>query len=99
MVLEFNKNVTSVVSSLYKIEGTACLASKAANRVGCDVKLIQGKVATFLRGLSNDVILSDTNHNDKNFRYQGIRGSCPAIMGDFTLDQALFYLAGVVCEL
>ena len=54
---------------------------------------------TFLRGHQNHVGLVDTNHNTKNFRYQGIGGSCVVIMGDHVLDPALLPLAGVAQEL
>ena len=99
MVSDFNKNVTSVVSSLCKREGTASLVSVAADGVGCDAKFIQGQLVTFLRGNQDHVGLVDTNHNTKNFRYQGIGGSCVVIMGDHVLDPALLPLAGVAQEL
>lgn len=99
MVSDFNKDVTSVVSSLCKREGTASLVSVAADGVGCDARFIQGQLVSFLRGNNNHVALVDTNHNTKNFRYQGIGGSCVVIMGNHVLDPALLPLAGVAEEL
>ena len=48
MVSDFNKDVTSVVSSLCKREGVASLVSVAADGVGCYAKFIQGQLVTFL---------------------------------------------------
>ena len=99
MVSDFNKDATSVVSSLRKREGTASLVSAAADGVGCDAKFVQSQLASFLRGNKNNVALDDTNHNTKNFRYQGIGGSCVVTMGNHVLDPALLPLAGVAQEL
>lgn len=99
MVSDFNKNVTSVVSSLCKRDGMSSLVSVAADGVGCDAKFIQGQLVSFLRGYTDHVALVDTNHNTKNFRYQGIGGSYVVIMGDHVLDPALLPLGGVAQEL
>lgn len=99
MQSDFNKRIIAVVSHLCKCEGAASLVSVAAAGVRCDAKFIEGELISFLQGKSNHVALVDTNHNGKNFRYQGIGGSCVAIMGNCVMDPALLYLSGVATEL
>ena len=99
MQSDFNKRTTSFVSSLCKREGAASLVSIAADGVGCDSRFIQGELVSFLRAIANYITLVDANHNGKNFRRQGIGGSCVVTMGNHSLDPALLHLAGVSVEL
>ena len=63
----FNKNVKLVVRSLFKRKSTTSLVKVAADGFSFDVKITQGKLATFLQGLTNHVALIDSNYNGKNF--------------------------------
>ena len=47
----------------------------------CESKWVQEEICRFLRGKSQHIGLTYTNHNVKNNRYQNIGGYCAAVMG------------------
>ena len=49
----------------------------------------------FLKGMGIHVGLIDSNHNQKNFWYQFLGGSCVVWLGWYPIDADLFRIAGV----
>jgi hypothetical protein len=66
--------------------------------VSCDTIFVEQSMGNFLEG-KTWVGGTDTNHNNKNIRYQLIGGSLVASIGTHPTDADLLHLAGVAFRL
>ena len=66
--------------------GNAVLLNHSTDGVSCEVQWNLDQLKSFLQGKSNQLALTDTNHNAKNLRYQLIGGSSVASIGKFAVD-------------
>ena len=99
MVSQFNQQITTWVTEACKERSkkgkVTHLASTAADGVGCDNEWVVCQMRLFLKGKGCHVGLIDTNHNQKNFRYQFLGGSCVVWIGWYLFDVELFRIADV----
>jgi hypothetical protein len=97
---KFNEDIhEACIEFARETEGVTYL-SASNDGVSCDSKFVRTTTIAFLRGLVDQTASTDTNHNTKNFRYQGvIGGNSIPVMGSACVDCGLLLDAGIPYEL
>ena len=74
--------------------------SGAVDGVSVETKAVQKCNSEFLRGIRTFLLLTDTNHNEKNGRYQiAIGGNKATSLGCYVIDVGLLKASGIATEL
>ena len=94
-VTMFNDLVTKTVEKSALDNPRLDLVSVSADGVGCDNKWVCRQLILFLEGRSRHTGIVDTNHNEKNGRYQRIGGSSVKWLGGHIVDPDMLRRAGV----
>ena len=90
---DWGKDVMKIAVEATEKVGNAVLLNHSTDGVSCEVQWNLDQLKSFLQGKSNQLALTDTNHNAKNLRYQLIGGSSVASIGKFAVDPWLLKLA------
>ena len=75
--------------------GNVIVLNTSTDGVACEVQRKLNLSKKYMLGESNQISLSDHNHNVKNLRYQLICGSYPASIGYFVSGPYMLLKAGV----
>ena len=75
--------------------GNMIVLNTSTDGVACEVQRKLNLSKKYMLGESNQISLSDHNHNVKNLRYQLICGSYPASIGYFVSGPYMLLKAGV----
>ena len=95
---DWGKDVMKVCVESAKKAGNAVALNHSTDGVPCEVKWNYDVTISYLYGKSNELALTDTNHNKKNKRYQLAGGSSVASIGRFAFDPWLLSMASQLPE-
>jgi hypothetical protein len=101
---DFNKRASKIMEKAEEIlrEKGYCFSylSSANDGVSCDGEFVQKGLLEFLAGDTNYSTHTDTNHNVKNYRYQGIiGGNSVKTIGNHVIDTGLLKKIAIPNEL
>ncbi len=98
-VTNFNDTVISGCLDYCKKTKAAKLVSCAVDGVSADSNFVRKSIISFLSGEDNHPAQTDTNHNNKNLKYQLLVGGlCCASIGRFIFDQGLLTICNLPVE-
>lgn len=93
---DWGKGVMATAAESAKNAGNAVVLNHSTDGVSCEVQWNFDTLKLFLQGKSNQLPLTDTNHNAKNLRYQLMGGSSVATIGKFAVDPCLLKMAAEI---
>jgi hypothetical protein len=97
---DFKKIIIDGYSEFCAESGLARLVSCAINGVSCDSQFVWSAIVDYLSGKKSYPGMTDTNHNNKNLKYQVfVGGSCCGTIGNYIFDEGLLTICGSTTEL
>ena len=76
-------------------DGNAVVLNEATDGVSCETVSNKGTTGNYIAGKTNQVAITDCNHNIKSGRGQVVSGSSASSIGIYVVDPWLLRLAGV----
>jgi hypothetical protein len=98
---DFIKEIELEASASVSRHKQARFSNISVDGVSCESKHVWRMICTFLSCLANHTGATDTNHNQKSWRYQIIAGggTVGATVGKYMVDAFLLRIAGVAMDL